>query len=479
MGTPRSRRSGCVLAVLAALALAGCGRDLTPKITTEIQQRTAAAPPSPLSAAVWTDVQRFYAQRMHAPRWVLDGEEAQIEAALRVVARAPDHGLVAADYGEANLPRPLPSKPSIQESLGEDVLEIARLDLQITTALLALGRDVALGRTSPAAIDPRWKAARPVPDLAASLAAAANAGRLDGWLDTVRPVHPEYAALQTALAALRTQLGNDGAGDARVQRLVLNLERWRWLPDDLGARHILVNIPAFRMAVREGGRPALEMKVVVGTQERVTPVFSGRMDTIVFSPYWNVPDSIAEGETAPSAARDPRFLARNNIEILRRGPDGVSTVNPESVDWGDSDAIKALAFRQKPGASNALGHVKFLFPNPYEVYLHDTPADALFARTRRAFSHGCVRLEKPEALASYLLRDDPNWDAERIETAMHQDEERHVAMKEKLPVHIVYFTAWPDGAGGVQTFPDVYGYDTKQSASPATRGHAKASSSAD
>ena len=226
---------------------------------------------------------------------------------------------------------------------------------------------------------------------------------------------------------------------------------------------MMVNIPSFQMAVRESGRPVLEMKVVVGKLERVTPVFSARMDTIVFSPYWNVPDSIAEGETAPAAAHDPRFLARNNIEILRRGADGVDVVNPASVDWDDPDAIKALTFRQKPGPNNALGHVKFLFPNPYDVYLHDTPADALFARTGRAFSHGCVRLEKPEALASYLLRADPQWDDARIQAAMHQGEERHVAMKEKMPVHIVYFTAWPDGAGGVQTFADVYGYDARQS----------------
>jgi murein L,D-transpeptidase YcbB/YkuD len=137
-------------------------------------------------------------------------------------------------------------------------------------------------------------------------------------------------------------------------------------------------------------------------------------------------------------------------------------VDPRSVDWEDPDAIKALAFRQRPGAHNALGHVKFLFPNPYDVYLHDTPADALFARQGRAFSHGCIRLEKPEALASYLLGGSPEWDARRIETAMHRGEEQHVALKEKLPVHVVYFTAWPDGQGGVQMWPDVYGYDAKQ-----------------
>ena len=446
----------------------------------EIQQLTAGAPVSPVSKEVWADVQRFYAERTHAPRWVLESDDGQAAAALALVRRAPEHGLAAADYDEG-LPRPRDPKQSMEEALGEDVARLAAVDVQITTALLALGRDVAIGRTNPGAIDKRWKAARTAPDLVAGLSTAADEGRLDGWLDTVRPTHPEYAALQSVLTSLRKQLGAGAAGDERARRLALNLERWRWLPDDLGTRHILVNIPAFQMAVRESGRPVLEMKVVVGTPERVTPVFSGRMDTIVFSPYWNVPDSIAEGETAPAAARDPRFLERNNIEILRRGEDGVSVVNPGSVDWDDPDAIKALAFRQKPGPGNALGHVKFLFPNPYDVYLHDTPADALFAREGRAFSHGCVRLEKPEALASYLLRGDPKWDDAGIQTAMYLGEERHVAMKENVPVHIVYFTEWPDGAGGVRTYSDVYGYDAKQSSSPATRGQTRvnASSSAD
>jgi murein L,D-transpeptidase YcbB/YkuD len=238
---------------------------------------------------------------------------------------------------------------------------------------------VAIGRTDPASIDPRWKVRRTAPDLAGSLAQWASTS-LDGWLDTVRPVHPEYAALQKALATLQPQAGSEAVDDDAARRIALNLERWRWMPDDLGERHLLVNVPAFYMAVREHGRPVLDMKVIVGKQDRATPLFSAVMKEVVFSPYWNVPDSIAEGETAPAAARDPKFLARNNIEVLYRGGSRDDVVDAASVDWSDPEAIKALAFRQKPGAGNALGHVKFLFPNPYDVYLHDTPADSLFAR---------------------------------------------------------------------------------------------------
>src|SRR6185436_5195453 len=163
--------------------------------------------------------------------------------------------------------------------------------------------------------------------------------------------------------------------------------------------------------------------------ENKTPVCSDKMTTTVFSPYWNVPDSIGEGDTAPAAARDPGFLERNNIEILRLGQSGATAIDPATVNWDDPEQLKALAFRQKPGAKNALGHVKFLFPNPYDVYLHDTPADALFERQGRAFSHGCVRLEHPEELARYMLRDKPEWTDQRIRDAMYAGEEKHVALK--------------------------------------------------
>jgi murein L,D-transpeptidase YcbB/YkuD len=462
-----------LVAMLAVLTLAACGDgDFAPQVAEGVRQQVTGPPPDGTTGVAWADVRRFYEQRMFAPRWVHDGRVDDAMSALRVLQRAPEHGLVTADYGEPDLSRLLSDKKAAEETLRKDPASVAQFDVRMTTALLALGRDVALGRAGARAIDARWKLRREPPDFVGTLSATAqsdgNEAAIDSWLDRVRPRHPEYAALQKALADLNAQAGQQSAADDRASRLALNLERWRWLPDDLGARHVLVNVPAFYMAVREQGRPVLEMKVVVGTRETKTPLFGATMETVVFSPYWNVPDSIAEGETAPAAARDPRFLTRNQIEIVRRGKDGVTIVDPASVDWDDPDAVMALAFRQRPGAHNALGHVKFLFPNPYDVYLHDTPADALFARQGRAFSHGCVRVEKPEALASYLLRDSAEWDAQRIEKAMHRDEEQHVALKDKLPVYIVYFTAWPDGQGGVQVWPDVYGYDAKQ-AGAATR----------
>ena len=247
--------------------------------------------------------------------------------------------------------------------------------------------------------------------------------------------------------------------ESRIQQVTTNLQRWRWMPDDLGERHFLVNIPYFHLIAREAGKPVLDIRVVVGKPGNNTPIFSEDMETVVFSPYWNIPDTIAENETAPAIARDPNYLARQGIEILRVSGGASQTLNAADVDWDSPDAVKGLVFRQKPGDGNALGHVKFLFPNPHNVYLHDTPADALFAKPGRAFSHGCVRVEEPETLAKYVLKGYSEWDDQSIFTAMRSGVEKHVKMKAKIPVHIAYFTSWVDENGGLHFQRDIYGYD--------------------
>jgi len=448
-----------IATLFGALVLAsGCGnRDDTNKVATDIQQVLGGKRPAHVSAEAWKDTHEFYSRREHAPAWMMDEQAMRADMALQVLGSAKEHGLDPGDYDTEDIVR------RRAQQMGEDAPEkgsderarsLAEADVLITSSLLRLGRDVAIGRTKPERIDSRWKARREPPDFVSTLTAATT-GDLNSWLGTLEPKHPQYAALQKAL--------NDPAMAEHAAQIALNLERWRWMPDDLGSQHIIVNIPSYHLVAREGDHTVLEMKVVVGKTDHKTPIFSDVMTTTVFSPYWNVPDSIVEGETAPAAARDPGFLKRNNIEILRLSKSGAAAVDPSTVNWDDPEELKALAFRQKPGAGNALGHVKFLFPNPYDVYLHDTPADALFARQGRAFSHGCVRVEQPEALARWVLKDSPEWTDEKIVEAMHAGEEEHVKLKQPIPVHIVYFTAWADDAGSVRLVPDVYGYDAIQS----------------
>ncbi len=203
----------------------------------------------------------------------------------------------------------------------------------------------------------------------------------------------------------------------------------------------------------------MDIRVVVGKPGNETPTFSDEMTQVVFSPYWNIPETIALEETAPAIARDPNYLARNNMEVVSSSG---RVVSASEIPWDDEDALRGLSFRQRPGATNALGFVKFLFPNEHNVYIHDTPADALFSRIGRAFSHGCVRVEEPEKLAQYVLRDRPEWTPEAILTAMRAGEEQHVKLNAPIPVHIVYFTASVDASGGLHFQRDVYGYDAVQ-----------------
>ena len=243
--------------------------------------------------------------------------------------------------------------------------------------------------------------------------------------------------------------------EERIARIQMNLERWRWLPRDLGKRHILVNIPEYRLEVWDGDEVPVTMRTVVGKEDTPTPIFNDEMTHVVFSPYWNVPPNIAEGETLPSVMRDPSFLSRQNMEVLDASG---NPVDPAEIDLNDP---KKYRFRQRPGADNSLGLVKFMFPNQFDVYLHDTPADSLFARAARSYSHGCVRLEQPLALAQYVLQDQPEWTKERIEEAMRSGEEKHVKLKAPIPVYLGYWTARVSADGVLQFRKDIYGIDSR------------------
>jgi murein L,D-transpeptidase YcbB/YkuD len=243
----------------------------------------------------------------------------------------------------------------------------------------------------------------------------------------------------------------------RVRQIELNMERWRWLPQTLAERYILVNIANFTLDIVEHGQSVLAMKVVVGKPARRTPVFSADMTYMVLSPHWYVPASIAIQDKLPLIRRDPSYVARQKFKLFRNREDGVARVDPLSVDWSSVSARNfPYRLRQDPGPRNALGRVKFMFPNPYHVYLHDTPARELFAKAERAFSSGCIRLERPIELAEYLLRDDSGWSQQRILAAIEQGTEQIVHLPTSIPVHLLYWTAWTSDDGVVHFRQDLY-----------------------
>lgn len=246
----------------------------------------------------------------------------------------------------------------------------------------------------------------------------------------------------------------------RVESLQLTLERWRWVPDNFSQPPIIVNIPEFALrAYDSAGKPALVMRVVVGRAMRTqTPLLEEDMKYVVFWPYWNVPPSILRGETIPKIVKDPAYLQKNGFEV--------ATYSGQMVTDGVvSDDVLAqlragkLMVRQKPGPKNALGLIKFIFPNDQNIYLHSTPAQALFSETRRDFSHGCIRVENPQALAEWVLRNNPGWTRERIEAAFKVQKEQQVNLTNPIPVFLVYGTAIVKENGEVFFFDDIYGYD--------------------
>ncbi|WP_215223153.1 L,D-transpeptidase family protein [Echinicola shivajiensis] len=245
-----------------------------------------------------------------------------------------------------------------------------------------------------------------------------------------------------------------------IKRIAVNLERLRWLPDTvIKDEFIITNIANYQLDyVRENGLDTLfSSKVIVGKQYRSTPVFNGEMSYIVFSPTWTVPSSIVRGEMIPKIKKDPDYLSRNHMKILTYSG---KEIDPVSLDWTKVSAKNfPYMIRQSPGAHNSLGLVKFIFPNKFNVYIHDTPTKSLFDKDIRAFSHGCIRIHKPAEFAKIILQDDPMWDMEKINDAMHAGEETTVMLKKKIPVVILYLTFWTDENGRDYIRKDIYNRD--------------------
>lgn len=256
-------------------------------------------------------------------------------------------------------------------------------------------------------------------------------------------------------AATRDAL-NKGVKAADASNILVNMERWRWEPREFGNRYIVVNIPEYLVRVIDNGRLVHEERIVTGSPQHRTPVFSDEMEYVVFNPYWNVPESILLKEILPAVRRNPEFFQRNNLEVVWQGR---QTVDPYMVDWEAVNPAK-VSLRQPPGPSNALGQIKFLFPNKHAVYMHDTPTKKLFNENTRAFSHGCMRVRNPVRFAEILLGEQ-GWSPAKVRQALDTTEDYQVTLDRKVPVHIMYFTLWGDRSGNLKEFGDVYDYDDK------------------
>ncbi|WP_255080862.1 murein L,D-transpeptidase [Lacihabitans sp. CCS-44] len=243
----------------------------------------------------------------------------------------------------------------------------------------------------------------------------------------------------------------------RISQMMVNLERLRWLPEEMEPNFLLVNIPEFKLHIFENGKPISQSKVVVGKMATQTSIFKGQLSTVVLNPYWGLPNSIVINEVLPKIKRNVSYLSKNNIEVFSKN----SIIDPRNVNWNQYKTQVPYNFRQKPGKNNSLGKIKFLFPNNYNIYLHDTPAKSLFGETNRSFSHGCIRVENPKSLAEYILRNDAKWNSENIDNILKTDVEKRITVTPTLPVYLLYLTSWVAHDGNLHFRKDIYGHDKK------------------
>lgn len=323
---------------------------------------------------------------------------------------------------------------------------------------------------SPAGRGPRIDAVRArlvatgdMPDRAGDLAGAVRR------FQARHGIEPGEAIDGETIAAMNVPV------EQRIAQLEVNLERQRWLPR-FDSERIVVNIPEFKLHAYRGGREVLNMNVITGKPMNQTPIFADEMTYVSIRPYWNVPESIALEELIPKVEEDPGYLESNGYEVVNADGEVVQVGNSmlASLIPGGGGAGElargiedgTLQIRQRPSASNALGLIKFMFPNQFNVYLHHTPSEHLFAKSQRDFSHGCIRVEDPVALGAFVLAKNGDWDADRIAEAMQDTSltAREVPLEDPIPVYIVYLTAWVDDSGQVQFRDDVYGHDARMQA---------------
>jgi murein L,D-transpeptidase YcbB/YkuD len=466
-------------------------------IETSLKQKLAGSPPAKIDDEQWAHAKKLYRAFGDNPLWLsADGLHSDRAFALaNAVLQVEQDGMRLDAYPVGSLAQAM---TGVTQNKNPTADQLADADLILTATFAALGEDYLTGQVDPKSVAQNWHIDPEDEKVDSALARAMRISALDKAIATMRPQDPDYASLRKALdqfqqivvkggwkgvpegepvkpgekmsavriAALRARLAAEGfssAGDStggavydqvlagavanfqahhgivvdsmlgketvdalnqsapyRAAQIAANLERLRWLPRNFGSRYIYVNVPAFRLDAYDKGEKALSMKVIVGEdfEDKATPVFSDVMETVVFRPYWNVTPDIAAKEIFPKIQSNPGYLASNDYELYQEG--GETRV------------------RQRPGDRNALGLVKFLFPNDFNIYLHDTPNHELFEKDVRAFSHGCIRVEKPSELAQWVLA----WDASRVDAAMHGSNNNSVKVPQKIPVYIVYGTAY-------------------------------------
>jgi murein L,D-transpeptidase YcbB/YkuD len=404
------------------------------------------------------------------PLWIHEGRPTPAAAAaVDMLQEAASDGLTSADYDAGWLHQRV---GELAAGTPATTMELGLFEVTLSTELLRFLTHLHHGRVPPAKVGFAYAVAGEGDDLGPRLRRAEEEGRVQALAAELRPHFSQYVRLRRVLARYRAEECAEAGPSRRTRQIVLALERLRWLPHPLPGPFLVANVPAYRLVAFRAATdeaPALQMAIVVGRAARTqTPLFADELSSVIFRPYWYPPPSIIRSEIVPAIARDPGYLAREHMDLVATTSDGSPALAVTSETLSRLRSGR-LALRQRPGPHNALGLVKFVFPNDYRVYMHDTPARSLFGRTRRDFSHGCIRVERPADLAAFLLGGQPGWTAERIAAAMAGDRTIRVSVSPTVPVFLFYTTAIVRADETVDFFDDVYGLDARLESELAAR----------
>lgn len=383
----------------------------------------------------------FYDELTGPPLWITtSGFSAKAQAIIGEIEQADDWGLQAEllDTPAAG------ARPSTTDG---QAIEEVRLSL----AILRYARYARGGRLSLRRVSSLFYQEPPLIEPSTIISEIALTIDPTSYLRELHPRHAEFKRLRQALLDLRAKPNNE----ALIQRLIVNLERWRLMPAELGSTYVWNNIPELKARIIKQGKTVYEERIIVGKPKTPTPIFSASMQSIVFHPEWLLPESIVEEkQNAAGGEFTADFLKRGNLKVRLKG----SPVDVESVDWGAA-TLNQYTFVQPPGPANALGTLKFNFPNRHAVYMHDTSQPDLFNDTNGALSHGCIRLRDPERLAKLLLAEDKGWSEQQVSEMLNRRKTKWVRLTSPLPVHLTYFTVRVSDDGELATFADIYGLD--------------------
>jgi len=404
----------------------------------------------------------FYASRTGGPLWTTEmGFSAKGQSALFEIEKADDWGLdaIAFDLPSANQ---LPATPEAEASA----------EIKLDLAILKYARFARGGRLIPTKVSELLDQSPALSDPKTVLAEIATSAAPDAYLRSLHPKHEQFVRLRQALLAARGENGEGAKQDGNdkdIKRLIINMERWRWMPEDLGSVYVWNNSPEFMVYVFKDGKPIYADKTLVGTIGYATPVFTADMTNIIFNPDWVAPQTVVTENLLPALLDENYSILKiHKLSVSYQG----SPVDPTRVDWRRVN-ILAYTFSQKAGPDNVLGKVKFWFPNKHTVYMHDTlpVRRKYFLKPVRMIGHECVRMEKPQQFAEVLLTEGKGWSPSQVKEQWDNGLNSSVMLAHKIPVHMVYFTAVVDETGKIATYADVYGLDNKMAA--ALFGNAK------